>query len=435
MTLLGSWADLGGIEAIAAGVRAGDLDPVALAERALRRAGEVAELNAVVHLDRDGALRAAADVARTRAGALAGVPVLVKEIVAVAGLPWTCGSRVFAGRVAAEDAEVIARARAEGAVIIGLCHSHEFAYGCTGTANAAGPCRNPHDTQRMTGGSSAGAGAAVAAGVVPLALGTDTAGSVRIPAALCGVVGAKPSRDTLPTGGIFPLSPSLDHVGVLTGTVADARYAVCVLGGIRAGAPDRPLRFGVLKHVGPSAEVAEAFRAAVAALDVIDVELPEWDLIRATGSDLQEPEAAAVHAETIADGAYQPAVRELLHTAAEVPGWRYVLAMSRVPVLTAAMDGLLRGVDAVLLPTVPIVAPALDADDVELPGGPTTVREALLRYTRPANVTGCPAISLPLPTTGLPVGLQVIAADDGMAFAAAEWVAAAVSTGSGRAPR
>jgi aspartyl-tRNA(Asn)/glutamyl-tRNA(Gln) amidotransferase subunit A len=249
---------------------------------------------------------------------------------------------------------------------------------------------------------------------VPLAIGTDTAGSVRIPAALCGVVGAKPSRDTLPTGGVFPLSPSLDHVGVLAGTVADARYAVDVLSGSRS-APLRRPRFGVLDHAEPSAEVAAAFRAAVAALDTVKVRLPDWDPIRATGSDIQEPEAAAVHAETIEHGDYQPAVRELLRTAAEVPGWRYVLAKSRVAAATAAIDEALRGVDALLLPTVPIVAPPLNAADV---------REPLLRYTRPPNVTGHPAISVPLATRGLPVGLQVIAADNGTAFAAAEWVTA-----------
>lgn len=419
--MLADWSDLGGIETFAARVRAGELDPVALTERALRRAGEVAALGAVVQLDPDGARRAAAEVARDRTGALAGVPVLVKEIIAVAGLPWTCGSRVYAGRVAEQDAEVVRRLRAAGAVIIGLSHSHEFAYGCTGTSNAAGPCRNPHDPARMTGGSSAGAAAGVAAGIVPLALGTDTAGSVRIPAALCGVVGAKPSRDTLPADGVFPLSNSLDHVGVLTSTVADARYAVEALGGGVDAAGSRPPRLAVLDVDAPSPEVAAAFGPAIGALGATGVELPEWDLIARTGVDLQGPEAAAVHADLDSE-LYQPDVRQRLRAAAEVPGWRYVLARARVAELTAAMDDLLRRVDAVLLPTVAITAPYLEDAD------PTRIREALLRYTRVANVTGHPAISLPIPSPGLPVGLQVLAADNQRAFAAAEWIATAAGT-------
>ena len=438
-SLLGNWADLGGIAAIAASVRAGHLDPVLLAQRALRRADERARLGAVVHLDRDGALDAAAAAGRARAGALAGVPVLVKEIIAVARLPWTCGSDVRADCVAAADAAVVHRVRAAGGVIIGLCHSHEFAYGCTGTVNRAGPCRNPHDPERMTGGSSSGAAAAVAAGVVPLALGTDTAGSVRIPAALCGVVGAKPARDTLPTDGVFPLAGSLDHVGVLTGSVADARYTVGVLAGdtgqavLPVGAP----RLGLLAVEDPSPAVATAFSSAVATLtaagaDVVDVSLPEWDAIGATLADLQGPEAAAIHADAMAGRAedYQPDVRDRLRLAAEVPGWRYVRARSRVAELTSAIDGLLNSVDAVLLPTVPIVAPSLDTTDVELPTGRVPVRAALLRYTRAVNVTGHPAISLPLSPAGLPVGLQVVATDNQKAFAVAEWVAAAVERGA-----
>ncbi|WP_232667342.1 amidase [Pseudonocardia sp. TRM90224] len=424
--LLGSWSDLGGVAAIAAGVRAGSLDAVELAERALRRAEEVAELGAVVHLDRAGALAAAAQVG---GGALAGVPVLVKEIIAVEGMPFTCGSRVFAGRVADADADVVRAARAAGAVIIGLSHSHEFAYGCTGTSNAAGPCRNPHDPSLMTGGSSAGAAAAVAAGIVPLAIGTDTAGSVRIPAALCGVVGAKPARGTLPCGGVFPLSTSLDHVGVLAGTVADATHAVAALSGADPAGPadtgEAP-RIGVLAGLGERApEVDVAFRAALDALvaagaEVVDVPFPEWDAFTGVVGDVQGPEAAATHATVMAQQPddYQPDVLERLRAAATIPGWRYVQALARMAALRDAADHALDGVDAVLLPTVPVPAPPLDATHA----GCVPVREALLSNTRPANVTGHPAISLPLPTPGPPVGLQVIAHDDRRAFRTAGWI-------------
>ncbi|GLZ34999.1 amidohydrolase [Lentzea sp. NBRC 105346] len=422
------------IREIAQGVREGRLDPVELAYVAVCRALETANLGAVVHLDADRARQAAEKVAREREGALAGVPLLVKEIIPVAGMPYRCGSRVFADRVATADAEIVWRARAAGAVIIGLSHTHEFAYGCTGTSNAEGPCRNPRDPARITGGSSSGSAAAVAAGVVPLALGTDTAGSVRIPAALCGVVGAKPARHTLPLDGIFPLSPSLDHAGVLTRSVADARYAIEVLGGGGSGPPEPPAppRLGVLTNPEPldlAAEVAAAYDAALGRLtdagaELVEVRLPEWSRFVTASLDLQRPEAAAVHAATFPAQAfnYQPDVRERLEAAADVPGWRYVLAHDLAATLTAETGHVLSTVDAVVLPTVPISAPALLAAEAQVAGGWQSVRDLLLRNNRMANVTGHPAWSLPLPARGLPVGLQLVAADDRRMFAVAEWV-------------
>ncbi|HEV2783479.1 MAG TPA: amidase [Actinophytocola sp.] len=421
------------IEAIAAGVRAGTVDPVELAERALARVGENCELNAVVHVDPDAARTAGRD------GPLAGIPLLVKEIIEVKGWPHRCGSRVFADRVAAADAEIVRRARAAGAVLIGLSHSHEFAYGCTGTSNMAGPCRNPHDPGRMTGGSSSGSAAAVAAGIVPLALGTDTAGSVRVPAALCGVVGAVPHRGTLPTRGVFPLSVTLDRVGVLTASVADARYAVGVLAG--TDLPDEPAsapRLGVLADpelLDCSAEVSDAYRAALdrfadAGAWVVEVKPPDWRLLTGTAFDLQGPEAAALHSELAAPVEdYQPDVRERLRVASEVPGWRYVRARDRIPTLNAELGRLLSTVDAVVFPTVPIVAPPLDATEAVVASGRAPVRDLLLRNNRPLNVTDYPALSIPLPSPGLPVGLQLIAADDPAAFAAAAWVERTLTAG------
>jgi aspartyl-tRNA(Asn)/glutamyl-tRNA(Gln) amidotransferase subunit A len=418
------------IRTIASGVAAGTLDPVELTERALHRAAETAELNAVMHLDADGARRAAE---RARSGPLAGVPLLVKEIIAVEGWPFRCGSRVFADRVAGEDAEIVRRARAAGAVLIGLSHSHEFAYGCTGASNAAGPCHNPHDPSRITGGSSGGSAAAVAAGVVPFALGTDTAGSVRIPAALCGVVGALPERGTLPVRGVFPLSTSLDRVGLLATTVADARYAVAALAGV-----DLPDESGSAPRIGILAdpelldcapEVAEAYRASLdrfadAGAWVVEVPRPNWNLLAETAFDLQGAEAAALHAgldARVED--YQPDVRERLRVAAEVPGWRYVRARERVAELSAELGHLLSTVDAVVLPTSPIPAPPLDADEADVASGTHSVRDLLLRNNRPVNVTGYPALSVPIPVaSGLPVGLQVIATGNRKAFDVAEWI-------------
>ncbi|WP_328996794.1 amidase [Kribbella sp. NBC_01245] len=430
-------------------------------EEALGRAGEWARLNAVVHLDVEGARRAAAE--HSREGALAGVPVLVKEIVEVEGLPFRCGSAAM-DVIGRRDAEVVARFRAAGAIVIGLSHSHEFAYGCTGTSNRVGPCRNPHDLTRMTGGSSSGAAAAVAAGIVPLAIGTDTAGSVRIPAALCGVVGFKPEYGTLPVDGVFPLAQSLDHVGVLTTTVADAAYALAAVsdtvrapagnaaewrgvvaddtgrapardtaGRLGMGASDsgqgqRPgLRLGRVvneEYLDFTAEVGAVWEDAIRRIEgagavVSDVRLPDWGESSRVAADIQGPEAAANHA-GLSTELYQADVQERLREAAGVSEERYDAARARAVEISKAMGDLLREVDAVITPTVLTTAPPIDA--VGTAAGALAVRAQLLKNTRLANLTGHPAITIPLPTKGLPVGLQVIAEGNDQAIAVAQWI-------------
>ncbi|WP_432943386.1 amidase [Kribbella sp. CA-253562] len=418
------------LEQIAAHVRSGQLDPADLVEQALARARDAAALNAVVHLDEKGARAAAAW--HDRKGPLAGVPVLVKEIIEVEGLPYRCGSAAM-DELGLRDADVVRRLHAAGAIVIGLSHSHEFAYGCTGTSNRTGPCRNPHDPERMTGGSSSGAGAAVAAGVVPLAIGTDTAGSVRIPAALCGVVGFKPAYGTLPTDGVFPLAQSLDHVGVLTQTVADAAYALAALTNSMPTAPlSTPPRLGIVTgRTEYDAEVAEAWSAGLARLQTAGattepIGLPD-DITR-TAIDLQGPEAVANHAGRSTD-AYQPDVQLRLKEAAEVQAWRYVQARRDTETIRAQVKAVLDRYDAVVLPTVPLVAPLISA--VADLSGSTAVRAQLMRNTRLANLTGFPAITVPLPVRGLPVGLQVIAKDNETAAATAGWIAGRLAAAEG----
>jgi Asp-tRNA(Asn)/Glu-tRNA(Gln) amidotransferase A subunit family amidase len=408
------------LEEIAAGVRDGRLDPVELVEDALTRASDAAALNAAVHLDTEGARKAAA--VHNRTGPLAGVPVLVKEIIEVEGLPYRCGSASM-DEVGRQDAGVVRRLRSAGAIVIGLSHSHEFAYGCTGTSNRVGPCRNPHDPTRVTGGSSSGAGAAVGAGVVPLAIGTDTAGSVRIPAALCGVVGFKPAYNTLPTDRVFPLSQSLDHVGVLTATAADAIYAMAALTGEPWHGP-APVRLGVVtnpEYLEMTAEVAAAWsgalsRLAAAGVELLDVELPGWSESFTAAATIQGPEAVANHADrSIAH--YQPDVQERLREAGTVTRRAYDEARIRAVAITAQLDKLLESVDAVLTPTVLCTAPSIT--DAGTPEGGKAIRAQLLNNTRLANLTRHPAVSLPIPADGLPVGLQLIASSNNRAAAAA----------------
>jgi aspartyl-tRNA(Asn)/glutamyl-tRNA(Gln) amidotransferase subunit A len=412
-----NWQSIGSLENMSAQVRDGRLDPVSLTEMALQRAAEVAHLGAVVYLDAD---RARKDAAAVTGGRLAGIPILIKEIIAVADMPYRCGSAVFADRVASDDAKIVQDLRAEGAVVIGLCHSDEFACGCTGLSNPAGPCRNPHDEKRISGGSSSGSAAAVAAGIVPLAVGTDTAGSIRTPAALCGVVGAKPARGTLSTSGVFPLSATLDHVGLLTATVSDARYAMGITQR-RGAAP----RLGILTNPEPGQclpEVLERVTSAGAAL--IHLTAPDWSEITATALDLQGPEIAALHWDMLAKhGAdYQPDVRDRIAAYAEIPGWRYVRALASARRITFEVTELLSQVDAIILPTVPIAAPTIQQarHDPELRG-------LLLRNTRLANLTGHPAVSIPIAGPGLPIGLQVLAPNDASTFTVAEWLSEVIN--------
>ncbi|MFI5691461.1 amidase [Kribbella sp. NPDC051586] len=391
-----------------------------LVEDALARAADAAELNAVVHLDVEGARKAAA--AHDRSGALAGVPVLVKEIVEVEGLPYRCGSAAM-DEIGQQDAEVVRRLRAAGAIVIGLSHTHEFAYGCTGTSNRVGPCRNPHDPSRMTGGSSSGSAAAVAAGVVPLAIGTDTAGSVRIPAALCGVVGFKPSYNTIPADRVFPLSQSLDHVGVLTRTAADAAYALTALGGLEALDLLEP-RLGVAtnpEYLQLTTEARPAWSAALESFDALEVQLPDWSHSFTTAANLQGPEAVANHAGRSQDR-YQPDVRQRLLEASAVEPADYTRAQEDAVLITRELDELLQQVDAVLTPTVLTTAPLITA--AATADGGLEVRKQLLNNTRLANLTRHAAVSMPLPTDGLPVGLQIIAASNEKAAAVACWIEA-----------
>ncbi|GAA1109735.1 amidase [Kribbella jejuensis] len=400
----------------------GSLDPVELVEEALARAAAAAELNAVVHLDADGARKTAAT--HDRSGPLAGVPVLVKEIIEVEGLPYRCGSASMNG-IGEQDAEIVRRLRAAGAIVIGLSHTHEFAYGCTGTSNRVGPCRNPHDPTRMTGGSSSGSAAAVAAGIVPLAIGTDTAGSVRIPAALCGVVGFKPTYNTLPADRVFPLSQSLDHVGLLTPTAADAAYALHALTTAATGPTHPgPPRLGIVtnpEYLQLSPAVSSAWTAAVDAFDAIEVQLPDWQHSFTTAANLQGPEAVANHSARSHD-LYQPDVQQRLREASLVQPAQYERAKNDAVRIIAQLDEVFQQVDAVLTPTVLTIAPPITAADTA--DGGLEVRKQLLNNTRLANLTRHAAVSLPIPADGLPVGLQIIARSNEQAAAVACWIEA-----------
>jgi len=414
-------------------IRAGGTDPVTLVERAIDAIRDSQPvLNAFARVDSDGALRAAV-LAREELsrgadrGVLHGLPVAIKDIVDTAGIATTMGSRHFAGNVPARDAEVVTRLRAAGAIVIGKTVTHEFAYGPTGDVSADGPCRNPHDRTRMTGGSSAGSAAAVAAGLVPLAVGTDTGGSVRIPAALCGVVGIRPTFGSVPGDGVFPLSGSLDTVGVLAVDVAGTAEGWRVLTGAAQPppAPDpRALRVGLV--TGPWFDrlddaVRASFDAFVAGLAarvaaVEPVAVPDAADLHALYVTVQSAEASAIHRERQAGAPhlFEPETLQRLEIAASVPRVAYLTARDRLAEVRAEAARRLDGVDLLLLPTVPVVAPPVGARDTDIGGGWTSPRDALLAHDVLWGVLGLPALSIPIPNPGgLPVGAQLVGAPGG----------------------
>jgi 2-dehydropantoate 2-reductase len=384
-----------------------NLDLLATYER-LARLGQ--PLNAVAAVI--GAPRRAAG------GPLAGRPVAVKDIIAIAGVPTRCGSPVHDPAPAAADAELVSRLRAAGAEIFAATQCLEYAAGFAHPA--VGDTRNPADPSKTSGGSSGGSAALVAAGVCDLAIGTDTGGSIRIPAAYCGIVGLKPSYGLVPEAGVFPLSPRCDHAGTLTATVGGTAELLAVLAGdpglAAAGAPGDAARFtiGVLARqlTDPSvtAEVGDALAAAIAALtqagwEVRQVraswldQLARWEQ---TLSVIVAREAHQVHAGRDTSG-YSEGTRAVLGYGATVTDEQFERALAEQAELTAAVEASLAGLDTLIGPTVGYQAPEQDppfglGDD-----------NGEGRFTGPYNLTGHPALSLPLPMPAgsLPAGLQL----------------------------
>jgi aspartyl-tRNA(Asn)/glutamyl-tRNA(Gln) amidotransferase subunit A len=374
-------------------------------------------------------------------GPLHGIPISIKDLVDLEGVPTTAASRVRAGVLATRDATVVTRLRAAGAVFVGKCNLHEFALGTTNEDSAFGPAHHPGFPDRSPGGSSGGSAVSIASGMAFASVGTDTGGSIRIPAAACGLVGFKPPFGMVASDGIVPLSASLDHVGPLARTVRDATLMFEAMSGRRASAPARragTLRLGVLRRyfmdvldAGVRGVVERAFdrlRSSGAAL--VERAIAHAPLTAPVYLHTGLAEAAAYHAATLEarPGDYTPPVRVRLELGRLILGEDYARAQIGRAVLRAEVEAALDEVDALLLPTLPIVAPPLGASSVDIDGVRESVRNATLRLTQLFDLTGHPAISLPagLVAEGLPVGLQLVGRHAGSADLLA--VAEAVET-------
>jgi aspartyl-tRNA(Asn)/glutamyl-tRNA(Gln) amidotransferase subunit A len=421
-------------------IRARRISPLELADAHLARIAVVnPTVNAYVTVTaeraRDDARRATDEIARGEdRGPLHGIPIGLKDLIETAGIRTTCGSRVHATHVPAADATIVRKLAAAGAVLLGKLNTHEYAFGVTTNNPHWGATRNPWDRTRIPGGSSGGSGAAVAARLATAAIGTDTGGSIRIPAALCGVVGLKPTFGRVSTRGVFPMSHLLDHVGPLARTVEDAAIVLGAIAGydaadattvpmpvddycarlrdgvrgLRVGVPRRPLFMPLDADVAAAIEDSLRTLARLGAT-VRDVELPE--LPTSEMFDLIVAEGKAIHADTLAHRKADLGTDLQLYLSAPTGDAVWMAsALETIRGYTAAVRAVLETVDVLALPTCPTGAPAIGADVVDVGGVEMQTFFAMALRTAPFNAAGVPALSVPCGFTpdGLPIGLQIV---------------------------
>ncbi|MGV8985211.1 MAG: amidase [Cypionkella sp.] len=403
---------------LGAGYRNGSFTPLEVVEQSLARQARTepalnAFANPMADLVRMQAQQATADLAAGRdLGPLHGIPVAIKDLIEVAGMPTGYGSKVHAPRMATVDATLVARLRAAGAVIFGKTNLLEYAYGIAHPE--IGQTNNPHDTSRTAGGSSGGSAAAVAAGIVPLAIGTDTGGSIRIPAAYCGIVGLKPTFGLVPLDGVFALSWSLDHAGPLARNVADAALALACLAAtpIPIAAMQTPLRIGLIlgqfSQTAIGRPVTDLVQTRLQHLQDLGASLITLDcagLDRANASlmTILAPEATLIHADLIAlnPAGYAPGTRAQIEAGALTLATDYIEARRFQFDLRQRVEALFDQVDVLIAPSVPFVAPHEDPVIVD-------DQDSEMLSSGFANVTGHPSLSLPCGHIGgLPVGMQL----------------------------
>jgi aspartyl-tRNA(Asn)/glutamyl-tRNA(Gln) amidotransferase subunit A len=426
------------LSAASQAVQKKEVSPVALTRACLERVERLnPKLNAFITVTAESALESAAaaeaEIARGEwKGPLHGIPLAVKDLIETAGIKTTAASAVLKDYVPTTDAEVIRRLKAAGAVLLGKLNLHEFAYGGSAIIGHFGPARNPWNTEHVCGGSSSGSGAAVAACLCYGAIGTDTAGSIRLPAACCGITGLKPTYGLVSTRGVLPLSWSLDHAGPMARTAADAAL---ILQAIAAYDPQdiycqkfppvyypsaieertSGLRLGVAQDFWSEvdAEIKLAVDAAVAQLEKLTAGVQPIDISTHVDRTVVRSEPFAYHQKYLPqqEGSYDPETLRRIRSGADVTATEYIQAYRELMEQRRQILQLFDRVDLVLTPTAPVLPPSIS----ELQAEPDQLRARelfMLRNTRPFNVYGLPSISVNcgFSKSGLPIGMQITGA-------------------------
>lgn len=424
-------------------IQRGEISPLEVAKAFLRRIDSLEpHLNAFITRLDEHALQAARDAEAeilrgNYRGPFHGIPVGLKDLFWTKGIRTTSGSLIDSAFVPAEDSAVASLIKAAGAYCIGKLHMTEYAFDGTSLNHHYGPALNPWDPTRMAGGSSSGSGVAVASGEVPIALGTDTGGSVRVPSALCGITGLKPTFGLISRFGVTPLAWSMDHVGPMARTVWDAALALNMLVGhdSRDQGSAQMQRQDYLEDLGRGIqgvrvgvpqefiweimdlEVEQAFRTALTQIESLgasiqEVSAPDLGLINAAGSVVQTAEAATIHRAQVLNQGYRfdPVIRRRIESGLFISAEAYLHAQRVRAKLKGGLLEVLNQVDLLATPTTAIAAPEITQERVTISGQDVPIREALLRITRVFSTVGLPAISVPCGFTeaGLPIGLQLV---------------------------
>jgi aspartyl-tRNA(Asn)/glutamyl-tRNA(Gln) amidotransferase subunit A len=420
-----------------------ELSPVELVKKTLHQISiKNPEVNAFITVCENEALEEAKKLEQELLdgklrGSLHGIPIAAKDLIFTKNIRTTMGSKLYENFVPDTDAAVIERLKGAGAIIIGKTNTHEFAYGPIGDRSYFGPCRNPHNAEKISGGSSSGSAAAVASGMVVAAIGTDTGGSIRIPSSACGAVGMKPTFGLVSKRGVFDLAYTLDHVGPITANISDNALLLNTIAGYDEGDP-YSLKSDVIDYsrlIGQTVrgkvigipsyyfenideEAASAIQNGLNVFERLGAVLKKVDIAcmdRISHAQVVtiQAEAAAVHTNTIQHhrGEVDDEVYERLVQSQNVMGYEYVLAQVERKGLINEFNQVFSEVDILVTPTLPILPTDIGQREVVVNGQAEAVRHALLRLTSPTDYTGNPSLSLPcgFSKSGLPIGIQLIA--------------------------